>query len=287
MRIPAVLLAALMAVSLSAQTTLLDQGRAALTRNDLDAAVDLLEKAVAQSPNNAEAHYYLGAAYGDKAQRANVISAAILAGKTKDEFERAVALDPNYVDARFALVEFYAIAPGVIGGSYAKALEQALEIKKRDALQGHRAYALVYAQQKKQDLAKKEYLDAVAEQPNSPRAHNMLGQYLANVDKSYKAAFDELETAIKLDATYMPAWFQLGRTAGVSGANLLRGEEALKKYIGYTPRENEPPIANAHYWLGAIYEKQGRKAEAKQSYQTALKLNPALKQAAEAVKRMS
>jgi tetratricopeptide (TPR) repeat protein len=117
--------------------------------------------------------------------------------------------------------------------------------------------------------------------------HYHLGQYLANVDKNYKAAFDEFETAIKFDASYMPAWFQLGRTAGLSGANLARGEEALKKYLATTPKENEPPLANAHYWLGMVYEKQGRKAEAKQQYETSLKINPALKQSTEALKRVS
>ena len=287
MRIRFAVLAALTAVSLSAQNTLIDQGRAALNRKDLDAAVDILEKAVAQTPNSAEAHYYLGDAYGSKAQKANMFSAAMLAGKTKDEFEKAVALKPNWVEARFALLQFYTIAPGVIGGSFEKALEQANEIRKLDPLQGHRSYAFIYGQQKKQDLAKKEYLDAVREQPASARAHSYLGQYLANVDKNYKSAFEEFETAIKLDATFMPAWFQLGRTAGVSGANLARGEETLKKYLAYTPEENEPPLANAHYWLGTVYEKQGRKADAKQSYQTALKLNPSLTVAEEALKRVS
>jgi tetratricopeptide (TPR) repeat protein len=287
MRIALAVLAALAAASVFAQTPLIDQGRAALNRNDSDAAADLLEKAVAQSPNSAEAHYYLGAAYGDKAQKANMFSAGMLAGKTKAEFEKAVELNPNYLDARFALVQFYAIAPGIIGGSFDKALEQAQEIRKRDPLMGHRSFAFIYSVQKKPELAKKEYLNAVAEQPNSAKTHAYLGQYLANVDKNYKAAFDELETAIKFDASYMPAWFQLGRTAGLSGANLVRGEESLKKYLAYTPKEGEPPIANAHYWLGMVYEKQGRKAEAKQQYETSLKINPALKQSTEALKRVS
>ena len=59
------------------------------------------------------------------------------------------------------------------------------------------------------------------------------------------------------------------------------------KYLAYTPKENEPALANAHYVLGAIYEKEGKKAEAKQAYQAALKLNPTLKQASEALKRLS
>jgi hypothetical protein len=39
--------------------------------------------------------------------------------------------------------------------------------------------------------------------------------------------------------------------------------------------------------LGATYEKEAKKAEARQSYQAALKLNPALKRASEALKRVS
>lgn len=280
-------LAAFAAASLSAQTPLIDKGRAALMGNDVDAAVDALEKAVAQSPNSAEAHYWLGSAYGTKAQRSGMFSAAMLAGKVKDQFEKAVALNPRYVDARFGLVQFYAAAPGFMGGDFDKALAEASEIKKLDALQAHRAYSMIYSQQKKPDLAKKEILDAVREQPGSAKAHLYLGQYFAAADKNYKAAFDEFEAAIKLDATSMSPWYWIGRTAGMSGTNLPRGEEALKRYLGYTPKEGEPPIANTHYWLGMIYEKQGRKAEAKQQYETSLKINPALKQSTDALKRVS
>jgi len=287
MRMLTALVAALTAVSLSAQTSLIDQGRAALVRGDADAAVELYEKAVAQTPNSAEAHYGLGGAYGTKAQRSGMFSAAMLAGKTKAEFEKAVSLNPNYLEARFGLVEFYAIAPGFMGGSFDKAFEQAQEIKKRDPLMGHRAYSFVYSQQKKPELAKKEYLDGIREQPNAPKAHSFYGQYLANTEKNYKAAFEEFETALKIDPSYMAPWYHIGRTAGTSGTNLARGEETLKKYLAYTPKENEPTIAGAHYWLGAIYEKQGRLGDAKQSYQTALKLNPSLKQASEALKRVS
>ena len=37
---------------------------------------------------------------------------------------------------------------------------------------------------------------------------------------------------------------------------------------------HEPPVARAYYWLGTIYEKQGKKAEAKSSYTASLKINP-------------
>jgi Flp pilus assembly protein TadD len=40
-------------------------------------------------------------------------------------------------------------------------------------------------------------------------------------------------------------------------------------------------------FLGAVYEKEGKKTEAKQAYEAALKLNPTLKSAAEGLKRVS
>jgi tetratricopeptide (TPR) repeat protein len=281
------LLGGLAAVSLFGQTTAVEQGRAAIGRGDSDAAIEILEKAVAQSPKSAEGHYYLGSAYGAKVQGSGMLAAAKYASRITEEFEKAVALDPRYVEPRFSLVLVYTNAPGVMGGSYDKAFEQAKAIKAIDPVVGHRAYASIYAQQKKLDLAEKEYLDAIREQPASPKAHAYFGQYHANVEKDYTAAFAELEAALKLDAGYMPAWYHLGRTASLANANLARGEEALKKYVAYSPKENEPTLANAHYLLGDIYEKQGRKAEAKQAYEAALKLNPTLAKASDGLKRVS
>jgi tetratricopeptide (TPR) repeat protein len=287
MGLPLALPAAFAAVFLFAEITLIEQGRAAINRGDSDAAIEILEKAVAQSPKSAEAHFTLGSAYGAKIQAGGMLAAAKYASSIKEEFEKAVALDPKHVDARFGLVQVYAGAPGIMGGSYEKALEQAKEIKAIDPIFGHRAYAFVYSQQKKLDLARREFADAIREEPKSPKAHSYFGQHLANVEKDYTAASAEFETALKLDPHYMPAFYHLGRAAAQASANLPRGEEALKQYVAYTPAENEPPPANAHYWLGAIYEKQGKKAEAKLSYQESLKLNPTLKQASEALRRVS
>jgi Tfp pilus assembly protein PilF len=287
MHLPLAIPAALAGVFLFAQITLIEQGRAAISRGDADAAIEILEKAVAQSPKSAEAHFHLGNAFATKVQASGMLAAAKYASRITEEFERAVALDPSYVDARYGLVQVYAGAPGIMGGSYEKAFEQAKEIKAIDPIVGHRAYAFIYSQQKELDLARKEYADAIRDEPKSAKAHGYYGQYLASVEKNYAAAFAEFEAALKVDPSYMAAFYHLGRVASLSNTNLARGEEAVKKYLAYTPKENEPALANAHSVLGAIYEKQGKKAEAKQAYEAALKLNPTMKQASEALKRVS
>ncbi|HEV7569995.1 MAG TPA: tetratricopeptide repeat protein [Thermoanaerobaculia bacterium] len=279
-------LVGLIALPLLAQTSLIEQGRAAMNRNDADAAAALLEKAVAQNPKTAEAHYLLGTAYGSQAQKVSIFGQASLAGKTKDEFEKAVELDPNLLDARYGLVEFYAMAPGFMGGSYDKAFSQAAEIKKRDALMAHRAAAFIYTHQKKTDEARNEYLAEVREFPKSARAHIDLGvSYI--VEKNFKAAAEEFENAAKGEPTYMPVYFRLGQGAVITNSNYAHGEEALRKYLAYTPKTDEPSHARAHYWLGQLFEKQGKKAEAKASFAASLKLNPAQKDVAEALKRVS
>jgi tetratricopeptide (TPR) repeat protein len=248
-------------------------GRAALERDEHEKAIDLFSKAVAAQPKSAEAHYLLGAAYGELAQKANILKQASLAKKTKAEFERAVQLDPGYFEAHMGLINYYLLAPGFMGGGADKALAQAAAVKRANAMDGHRAYARIYMHQKKPDLARKEYVDLVRENPTSARAHYLLGGFLMN-EKNWDGSMHEYEMALKLDAAYMPTYVRIGQHAGRSGTNYARGEEALRKYLTYKPADNEPSVAVAWYWLGQLQEKQGRKADARQSYLNAQKLAP-------------
>jgi Tfp pilus assembly protein PilF len=279
-------LVTLITLPLLAQNSLIDQGRAAMNRGDAETASGLFEKAVAQNPKSAEAHYLLGSAYGSMARNASFFSQASLASKTKEEFEKAVELDPNYLDAREGLAEYYTMAPSFMGGGHDKALAQAAEIRKRDAMKGHSVTAFIYSAEKKMDEAKKEYADEVKEFPKSPRAHLDFGLFYMG-EKNYKAASDEMENAMALDRAFMPAYFRAGQLAVLSNTNLAHGEELLRKYLAYTPKHGEPATARAHYWLGQLFEKQGKKAEAKASFATSLKLNPNQKDVAEALKRVS
>jgi tetratricopeptide (TPR) repeat protein len=261
-------------------------GQEASARGDADKAVEYFEKASALKPNDAVLHYQLGNAYGAAAQSGGMFGGMSLAKKAKAEWERAIELDPNNVEARYSLMQFLTEAPSMIGGSESGAMEQAAEIKKRDAINGHRAFAFIYAAGKKTDQARKEVVDMVKEQPASARAHYFFGVYLMTTDKNYKSAGDEFESVLKLDPSYVLAYFQIGHVAALAANNFPRGEESLKKYLAYKPKDGEPSIARTHYWLGTLYEKQGKKAEAKASYATALKINPSQKDAQEAMKRV-
>jgi tetratricopeptide (TPR) repeat protein len=290
-RIAAILCIATIPLIAGAQTNdaqaLYQLGRDAITRGEPGRAAEYFEKAVALEPNNADYHYRLANAYGLATASVGMFKAMSLGKKMKAELQRTVQLDPNYIPARFGLLEFYVSAPAIAGGSESAAMEEATEIRKRDAMEGHRAFARIHAAAKRLDLARKEYAEMLKEQPVSARAHYFLGVYLMLTEKNYEAASDELESAVRLDPSYMSAYFQIGRLAVLGGSNFVRGEEKLKRYLGYRPKDEEPSVARAYYWLGGIYEKQGRKAEAKSNYAESLRINPNQKDVAAAIKRVS
>jgi tetratricopeptide (TPR) repeat protein len=263
-----------------------DAGRLALAKGQIDQAVELFEKAVAANPKSSDFHFWLGNAYGSQAVKANMVRQASLAKKTLAEFEKAVQLDPNNIEARFGLIDYYMRAPGFMGGGQDKALAQAAEVKKRQALAGHRAYARIYMTQKKADAARKELVEAVREQPTSAKAHYYLGNFLLN-DKNFPSAVHEYEMAIKLDSTFMPSWLRLGQAIAQAGTNYARGEEAIRKYLAYKPSYDEPQHLGAWYWLGQIYERQGKRDAARSAYANAQKLAPGEKDIEAALKRVS
>ena len=54
--------------------------------------------------------------------------------------EKAVEIDPDSVEARFALMEYYLQAPALVGGDITKAKAQAEEIAKRNTAEGRKAW---------------------------------------------------------------------------------------------------------------------------------------------------
>lgn len=92
-----------------------------LMLKDHDEAIGYIEEAVELDAENAEYHFKLGQVLGVKAQNSNVIKQAWLASQVKDEFEKALELDPTHLGAQIACINFYIQAPSVMGGDLNKA----------------------------------------------------------------------------------------------------------------------------------------------------------------------
>jgi tetratricopeptide (TPR) repeat protein len=261
-------------------------GRVLLAQGEIDRAAEWMAKSVALEESNAEYHLWLGRAYGSAAMRASVLKQPALARKVKKEFERASQLDPDNLEARFGLIEYYSRAPGVMGGSRKRAEEQAREIRKRNAFEGYRAFGRLAELAKDFDQALREYGRAAAEFPDQAGPSYWIGALHAR-NKEYARAFEIYEKLLEKEPRPMAACYEIGRVAVLSGQRLERGEECLQLYLHHDPLPDEPTLASAHYRLGLLYEKKGSRDLARREYSAALALEPFQPEAREALKKIS
>lgn len=226
-------------------------GDLALTRDAPEEAVQWLEKATALTPGSSQYFHALGDAYGLSAQRAGLFSKLGLARKCQAAYEHAVALDPNDIDARYALFVYCRQAPSIVGGGMDKARVQALEIQKRDEVRG--TLALVE---------------------------------LSVADHKFDEAFASLDSILRRHPESSVANYQFGRAAAMCGQRLDQGAAALRLYLTKRPDEDQPPLWAAHWRLGQILEKMGDIPGARAENAAALKLNPTQPQLVEAAQRL-
>jgi len=261
--------------------------RAHYTLNNYDQSIKAGEKAVSLAPNNAEYHLWLGRAYGRKAEHASWWSAASLAGKMRDEFERSVQLNGDDVGARTDLAEFYIEAPGIVGGGKDKAETQAKAVEMRDSATAHWIRARVAEKDKRFDVAEAEYKAAI--QDSGDRADNWLS--LASFYRR-RDRLPEMETAInKAVASQKKAegkstFYDAATLLWKTGRQLPQAAQFLAKYLSSKDKVEDAPAFQAHYLLGQIYEKQGDRAGAAREYQAALNLARDYREAREALARI-
>jgi Tfp pilus assembly protein PilF len=70
------------------------------------------------------------------------------------------------------------------------------------------------------------------------------------------------------------AHYQIGRAAALSGKQLDRGEQSLKLWMAHPPADAVVATrSGAHYRLGMVYDKQGKRDLARAEYEQALRIN--------------
>lgn len=260
--------------------------RAYFTLSDWDKGISACEKAVALDPENAQYHLWLGRLYGEKADHSHFLTAAGLAKKVRGEFETAVRLNPNYVDARTDLAEFYLEAPGIVGGGRDKAEAQAQKLAALDPVKA--GWVKGRLAEKGKDLvgAENEYRAATKASHGAALAWLNLAFFYRRSGR-----LDAMQDAIQ-HASSAP--LDQPEVLMEGAAMLLRAQrdlpqatQLLRRYLSSSPTVEAAPAFKAHYLLGTALEQQGDKPAAAQEYRASLALAKSFALAQTALDRLN
>jgi tetratricopeptide (TPR) repeat protein len=240
-----------------------------------DAAIASAEKAVVLEPENSVYHEWLGRAYGGKAEHAGMFAGLSLAKKTRKEFETAVRL-----------IEYDCSAPGIAGGGEDKARPQIARLTELDAAEGHYAAGNCRRQKKDFATADAEFTKALDNHPKSADLIYDIGDYAMKHSQPERLVGVATEGE-KLAPTDPRGDFYRAVALILTKNDSGDAESLMREYLKRAPnRSGYPRPWEAHEWLGRLYEKQGKTQAAISEYEAALKLDPKSKNASEALKRL-
>jgi tetratricopeptide (TPR) repeat protein len=260
--------------------------RAYFTLGEWDRGISNCEKAVALSPDNSQFHLWLGRIYGEKADRSGFMTAAGLARRVRDEFEKAVHLNPKSVDARSDLAEFYLEAPGIVGGGRDKAQREADSLLSLDPARAHWVTARISEKRKDYPNAEKEYRSAIEASGGNASSWLNLGLFYRHRER-----WDEMEDALlhvrsaSLDRP--DALVDAAEILIHSQRNLPEAVQLLHAYLKSGSPVEQAPEFKVHYLLGSANEKLGDKHAAAAEYESALELAKEYQPARQALEHMN
>lgn len=168
-----------------------------------EAAVEF-EKAVKLDPDSADYQADYGVALSMQMAEANFMQKAMLSGKMKKAFDRAVELNPDHIGGLVGQVRYYSGAPEIAGGSMEKAAAAAARLKTVNPLLGELELGNLAARDEDFAKALGHFEAAAALNPQHPGAHNACGRMLVRLNRPDDARA-RFETALKINPEFEPA----------------------------------------------------------------------------------
>jgi len=210
-----------------------------------------LEKAVAEDPANAEYYDWLGKAYGRRAEHASFVTALPLAIRTRECFEKAVALDPANLEALGDLFEFYLEAPGVIGGGIAKAEAIAARIAQLSAAESH--YVRARLAEKRKDIRESEleYRQAMEAAPHDVGRIIDLANFLSRQHR-YQESDQLFDLARRIEPGSAKVIFARAADDIQTKRNLSEARTLLQQYAASPHTPDDPPQSEVARLAGQL-----------------------------------
>jgi tetratricopeptide (TPR) repeat protein len=253
---------------------------------------------VAAEPKRAEAWFYLGGAYGTRvlvrSLRGQYLSAARDGKRIHDSLRLAIALDSTLADAYFGLGLYHyyaAIAPRAArilsmlmflpGGDRAGGLKEMEQTRtKGRLLRGEADYQLhlIYLWYEKQHMTALQLVESLRSRyPHNPLFHLRLaeiqGRYLRNHQTALQTYLSLLEAA-RAGRVASPALSEVQARLGAAEemdalCDSAGAIDQLNAVIAQKPAAPYAALARAHFQLGVVFDRSGRRSDAIASYQRA------------------
>lgn len=169
-----------------------------LAQKDAKGAIEVAEKATVLDATKAAYFSQLGMAVGQRMGEVTFMQQAMMAGKLKKAFAKAVELDPNDIAGLIGLTRFYVNAPEIAGGSLEKATEYAKRLEKIDAIAGAVELGNIAEKDEKFAEALGHYETAAKLKPTSTGLQNNCGRMLAKLGRKDEAR-GRFEAALKIN----------------------------------------------------------------------------------------
>ena len=215
-------------------------GIALLEAGKLPEALAVLQKPLAQNPDDPELLYYYGRASG------------LLSKQVFDELETRF---PDSARAHEMMAQDYAVLRDVPGAE--REFFEALRLRPQTAGL-HLQLGELYARAQQWDKAEEQFRLEAGIQPGSAEAFYRLGEALLQLGKFHEAR-EALVHADQLRADMPETLYQLGKAAAMDGDDTM----AQKCWQHLLSLEKDTPLAaQAHFGLSGIYRKLGKSADA-------------------------
>src|SRR5579864_4437794 len=179
--------------------TLLLIGKNYFMMGDATRAAAFFKQAVELNPGDSDSYLWLGRANGVQAEKSNIFAAVGHASKARQNFEKAIELDPNNWEAVNDLFEYYVQAPGLMGGGLDKAAKLAERIAAHDAAEGNFAQARIAEKREEFSRAENHLRRAMELAPRQVGRVIDLARFLAKHGK-----FDECEKTFQVAEKIAP-----------------------------------------------------------------------------------
>ncbi len=231
-------------------------------------AVEHLEKAVYLNGSNGEYHFRLAEAYAKDFSYANILRKPFIAAKMKTQLELAVRFNPGSVEFREALIQYYVLAPAVLGGSYGKARQQADVLRSVDPYFGLLALANINAEEGDHEKANAFYLRAIQSRSSAWQAYQRYGTYCLSVRENDRAIL-QFKKYVELAPDTAASYEHL------AGAYVRKRmyDEAIDAYVKAV--EKDPTQTQLIFRVAQLCEFKGDPRRASEFYGLYLKLSPA------------